>query len=63
MNWNQVKQFGFRWHRIDGEFELFPYQIAFGISLRYLSCLKSLSFRFYFLVFKLWFNISLESKE
>jgi len=43
---------------IFGEMEYFPYQIAFGISIRHLEC-KGMGwlFRMYFGPIKLWFNL------
>ena len=43
---------------IFGEIEYFPYQIAFGISIRYLTC-KNMGwlFRLYFGPIKIWFNL------
>lgn len=51
-----IKEFNSK--RIFGEIEFFPYQIAFGISIRYLSC-KGMGwlFRCYFGPFKIWFNL------
>lgn len=43
---------------IFGEVEYFPYQIAFGISIRHLECEgMGWMFRFYFGPFKIWFNL------
>lgn len=41
-----------------GELEYFPYQLAFGLSIRYLKC-KGMGwlFRIYFGPFKFWFNL------
>jgi len=51
-----IKEFDSK--RIFGEVEFFSYQIAFGISIRYLTC-KNMGwmFRFYFGPFKIWFNL------
>ena len=48
---------GFESERVFGEVNFFPYQIAFGISVRYLSC-KDMGWmvRIYFGPFKVWFN-------
>jgi len=48
----------FKSKHIFGEIEYFPYQIAFGISIRYLEC-KNMGwmFRMYFGPFKIWFNL------
>jgi len=53
-----VKEFNSK--RIYGELEYFPYQIAFGISIRFLKC-KGMGWliRIYFAQFKLWFNLRL----
>lgn len=49
---------------IFGELEYFPYQIAFGISIKYLTCKKmGWMFRFYFGPVKLWFHLRPETKE
>lgn len=51
-----VKEFTSK--RIFGELEYFPYQIAFGISIKYLECEgMGWMLRFYFGPFKLWFNL------
>ena len=48
----------FKSSRVFGEIEYFPYQVAFGISIR---CLEGEGmgwmFRFYFGPFKIWFNL------
>ncbi len=51
-----LREFRSRW--IFGELEYFPYQIAFGISVKYLTC-KDMGwmFRFYFGPIKFWFNL------
>lgn len=51
-----IKEFKSRW--IYGEVELFLYQVAFGVSIRYLSC-KGMGwmFRIYFGPVKVWFNL------
>ena len=54
MNWNQVKEYPFP----GGGFQIYPYQLALGGSIKYLHCLKSIMFRFYLGPFKLWFNIA-----
>ncbi len=60
VNWNKVKTLK-EWQH--GEVQLFPYQLAFGISFRYMSCLKSIMFRLYIGPIKLWFNINLKLKQ
>jgi len=41
-----------------GELEYFPYQSAFGLSIRYLKCDQmGWMFRVYFGPFKFWFNL------
>jgi len=53
-----IKEFEFK--RIMGELEYFPYQWAFGVSIRYLECDgMGWMFRFYFGPFKVWFNLGL----
>jgi len=51
-----IKEFNSK--RIFGEVEYFPYQIAFGMSIRYLTC-KNMGWlcRMYFGPFKIWFNL------
>lgn len=48
----------FELNKFYGELEYFPYQIAFGISIRILKC-KGMGWmiRIYFAQFKLWFNL------
>ena len=54
----KVKIIGeFDFQGIAGELEYFPYQIAFGISIRYLECIGGWMFRMYFGPFKIWFNL------
>lgn len=44
-----------------GELEFFPYQYAFGISIRYLECDNmGWMFRIYFGPIKFWFNFNLK---
>lgn len=47
-----------------GELEFFPYQYAFGISVRWLKC-KGMGwlFRIYFGSFKFWFSFSKRKEE
>ena len=44
-------------------FTIYPYQIAFGISLRIWDEPLSIVFRFYFLCFKLALNIYIKRKK
>jgi len=54
-----IKEFNSK--HIFGELEYFPYQVAFGISIRYLECEgMGWMFRFYFGPIKLWFNLRKE---
>ena len=48
-----LKEFSFK--RIFGEVEFFPYQIAFGISIRYFE--DGWMFRIYLGFIKIWFNL------
>ena len=59
----KAKEKYFEWKRISGGFTFFPYQLAMGISFKYLSCISSLMVRIYFLMFKLWVNINLGGKD
>ena len=52
MNWNKTIEIDLT----NGGIVIFPYQFAFGISFRYLSCLKSVMFRIYIGPFKFWMN-------
>ena len=58
-NWNKVRIIKeFETKHIFGELEFFPYQIAFGISIKYMTCENmGWMFRLYFGPVKLWFNI------
>lgn len=40
--------------RVGGGFDFYPYQIAFGISLRYWPCFSGPAFRVYFGPIKIW---------
>ena len=52
------KNFGLgRWFY--GGLQFYAYQLAFGISLKYLDCLKSVMIRMYFMCFKIWFNFKI----
>lgn len=57
MNWN--KSFQYDWSKDRGIIgvDILPYQLAIGLSLRYLKCLDSIMFRIYLGPFKLWGNI------
>lgn len=44
-------------------FVFFPYQIAFGISFRYWSCISAPAFRLYFGPFKMWGYVNLKKKD
>jgi len=59
INWNKVRIIKeFETKHIFGELEFFLYQIAFGISIRYMTCENmGWMFRLYFGPVKLWFNI------
>ena len=59
MNWNCVIEYSFP----RGGFQIYPYQLAAGVSIKYLSCLRSFLFRFYLGPFKLWFNIGGEDEK
>lgn len=51
-----IKEFNF--NRIFGQIEFFPYQIALGISVRYLKCERmGWMFRIYLGPIKVWFNL------
>ena len=51
-----LKEFNFK--RVFGEVEFFPYQWAFGISVRYLKCEgMGWMFRMYLGPIKIWFNL------
>jgi hypothetical protein len=55
-----IKEFDSK--RIVGELVYFPYQIAFGVSIRYLECIGGWMFRMYFGPLKLWFNLNGKQK-
>ena len=48
----------FELNKFYGELQYFPYQIAFGMSIRFLRC-KGMGWmiRVYFAQFKFWFNL------
>ena len=54
MNWNQVHECEWLYKRWGLAASFFPYQIAFGVSLRYLRCNGSLLFRLYLGPVKIW---------
>ena len=43
-----------------GGITFYPYQITFGISLRYWPCLYAPAFRIHFLCFKIWGGLCLK---
>jgi hypothetical protein len=43
--------------------DIYPYQIAFGISLRLWSCMSAPAFRIYFLIFKIWGYYSFQTAK
>ena len=53
MDWNRVTEYPF----LNGGFQIYLYQLALGLSLRYWSCLGSIAIRIYIGPFKLWFSI------
>ena len=46
-----------------GGLTIFLYQLAFGLSFRYLSCLKKVMFRLYLGPFKLWLTFPKSNHE
>jgi len=57
MNWNKAVQRNWSSSRMTVGFDVYPYQVAFGASLRYLSCIPSIMFRLYLGSLKLWGNV------
>jgi len=53
MNWKRVIEYSF----LNGGLQIYFYQFALGLSLRYWSCLGAIAIRIYIGPFKLWFSI------
>lgn len=54
---DKVYEYPIEWRKIAGGFEFFTYQLAFGISIKWWTCLKTPCLRLYFGPFKLWLYI------
>lgn len=64
MSWlNKAHQYDIKIGRFVGGVSFTLYQMAFGLSLRYWSCIGALAIRVYVLFFKLWGSVSFNSKE
>jgi len=59
IDWNRVYEFNFEGKRTIGGIQLYPYQLAFGLSLRFLSCINSFMFRLYLGPIKLWISLEI----
>ena len=58
-----AKDFDFSLRRLMGGITLYPYQISFGITLRYWVILKMPSIRIHLLFIKIWIGYSFLKNE
>lgn len=61
MNWTQAAEAYFHRERVGLGITLFPYQLALGISIRYLSDMKSIMFRIYVGPIKVWGHLKIQT--
>ena len=50
----QAHDLDFHWGRLGGGFTFYPYQLAFGVSLRYWPCIFAPTIRIHVGPFKFW---------
>ncbi len=56
MNWSLAREATFNL-RVTGGATFFPYQLALGLSVRWMSCLSGPAIRLYLGPFKLWMGV------
>lgn len=61
MNWNTAIESYFYREGVGLGITLFPYQLAFGISIRYISDMKSIMFRIYIGPIKFWGHLKIRA--